>query len=681
MNICDCINSLKSNLKLTDFKNEVVNSEKRVDIENSLSFFLLDYVGGFVDEAPFDKKFDIHTKFLKVQLTNVNTSLQFDQIELYNNKKNITEAGKVTHSSKYSKFKQRKNKTETNGNITGDIGFHTEMEDSPWWQIEFEKKTKVNRIRLFNRQDWWWARLRRFEILVSNDGAKWNTIYQNSHLEQAFTKLEFILDKLSTINKFIADKSKSAEKYYYSSNNINFLTIDFLDYFQYLISNRLYEKKQLSLLKDKYNALLNVLKDELANYLPDTIEIGGKLNGKPLTVHHKEKARYIRLQLGEKGILSFDKIEVFNLNNELISKGKKIKYSTINKNVIAEPQNVLDSSPTGMPQFLSQLEESPFLLIDLGEIKEVEKIVVYNRCDSQAWKLNALSIFAGTRQNNLTKIHANNEDLIFVKDTYNFLFPYFIKDVSFLADMALAKVRLRKNLKQAWRLLALGIRIDKAKAIEIFEKIDLATKFDEFSPKLFASNHGISQKISDDRIGVIVSSMKEIIDFFKDEFDIEVCLAYGTLLGATRDKKIIPHDDDIDLVYVSKQSTKNKVFEERNEIIKKLIDNGFKVRKSSGNFHVRKGKGFIIDLFPSWVSDNNWFVYPFVKGEIPFNQISPNTELEFEGHLFPVPKNYKKVLEVIYGSTWHISDPLFRHNWDKHGSFFKFLSTYEKFVG
>lgn len=680
MNFYNYINELKVNLNLKDFKQKIIDSPERKEIEEALSFFILDYVGGFVDESPFDKKINIQSKYIKIQLTKANTSLQFDQIELYSNDKNIVDSGKVTYSSKFSKFKERNNKTETNGNITGDIGFHTEMEESPWWKVEFDKKISIDRIRLFNRQDWWWTRLRTFEIMTSNDGKKWKSVYQNSGIDNKFQRLEMLVSKLCTINKLIIDKQQLSDDYHYSANHISFLLIDFLNYFQHLIAKNLFSKKAFLLLREKYVLLINNLKEKLAEYVPNTIEIGGKLNNNPLTVNHISKVRFVKLELTGKEILSIDKVAVFNKKNQLISKGKKIEYSSLNKKLIAEPQNVLDNDATGMPQFQSIIETDPFLLIDLGKEQEIDKIVVYNRCDGQALRLHSLSIFVGVEKDDLAEIYSNNKDLNLIETTYNLLFPHFIKDFSFLADMALVKVRLRKNLKQAWRLLALGIRIDKTKAIKIFEKIDEATAHDELSPKLFASNHGISQKLQKNRIAVIVKSMKEIIQFFRTEFDMDVTLAYGTLLGATRENKIIPHDDDIDLVYISRQSEKKKVFEERNEIIERLIKNGFTVRKSSGNFHVRKGKGFIIDLFPSWVKDENWYVYPFVKGEIPLKEIMPNSTLKFEGHSFPVPKEYKKVLEIIYGKTWHIPDPLFRHNWGKHGEFFKFLNTYEKFI-
>lgn len=680
MNISDYIEELKLKVKIFELKKEIENSDKPEEIENGISFFLLDYIGGFVDEAPFDKKLNFQSKYVKIQLTKANTSLQFDQIELYSNNKNIVDSGKVTHSSKFNKFKERNNKTETNGNITGDIGFHTEVEESPWWKVEFEDELQIDRIRLFNRQDWWWTRLSAFELMTSSDGKKWKTIYQNKGIDNRFNRLEMLLNELCSICSFIYDKQQLSNNYFYSANHINFLLVDFLDYFRHLINKKLYTKKAFLLLHKKYLLLINNLKEKLSDYVPDKIEIGGKLNSKPLILNKKLKIRYINLSLKGKEILSIDKIEVFDKKNRLISKGKGIKFSSLNSKLIPEPQNVLDNDTTGMPQFQTKLETNPFLLIDLGEICEVDKIVVYNRCDGKAWKLHSLKISAGVEAYSLDEIYSNDKDLVLVKDAYNFLFPYLIKDISFLADMALVKVRLRKNLKQAWRLLALGIRIDKTKAIEVFEKIEKATAYDELSPKLFASNHGISQKLQKDRIEIIVASMKEIIDFFKVEFDIAVTLAYGTLLGATRENRIIPHDDDIDLVYISKQSEKNKVFEERNEIIEKLIEKGFTVRRSSGNFHVRKGRGFIIDLFPSWVNDGFWFVYPFVKGEIPLSEIMPNSELQFEGHSFPVPKEYKKVLEVIYGKTWHIPDPLFRHNWGKHGKFFKFLNTYDDFV-
>jgi FkbM family methyltransferase len=64
-----------------------------------------------------------------------------------------------------------------NGNISGDMGFHTEREQNPWWQVDLEDEFLIRRVVLYNRQHQA-QRLRRFSLLRSLDGRHWSTFYR-----------------------------------------------------------------------------------------------------------------------------------------------------------------------------------------------------------------------------------------------------------------------------------------------------------------------------------------------------------------------------------------------------------------------------------------------------------------------------------------------------------------------
>ena len=64
-----------------------------------------------------------------------------------------------------------------NGNISGDMGFHTDREQNPWWQVDLEDEFLIRRVVIYNRHREA-QRLRHFSILRSLDGHRWVTFYR-----------------------------------------------------------------------------------------------------------------------------------------------------------------------------------------------------------------------------------------------------------------------------------------------------------------------------------------------------------------------------------------------------------------------------------------------------------------------------------------------------------------------
>lgn len=62
----------------------------------------------------------------------------------------------------------------------GSYGFHTNKEKNPWWQVDLGEVKPLTGIRIFNRLDCCAERARTIQILLSNDGANWTTVYSNN---------------------------------------------------------------------------------------------------------------------------------------------------------------------------------------------------------------------------------------------------------------------------------------------------------------------------------------------------------------------------------------------------------------------------------------------------------------------------------------------------------------------
>lgn len=62
----------------------------------------------------------------------------------------------------------------------GTFGFHTGLDDKPWWQVDLGSVTAIDRVVIFNRCDGKVEnRASRLILLVSNDGQEWTKVYQH----------------------------------------------------------------------------------------------------------------------------------------------------------------------------------------------------------------------------------------------------------------------------------------------------------------------------------------------------------------------------------------------------------------------------------------------------------------------------------------------------------------------
>ncbi|MHB0956768.1 MAG: HzsA-related protein [Pirellulaceae bacterium] len=63
------------------------------------------------------------------------------------------------------------------GIIDGKWGFHTALEQDPWWQVDLGEPTAVGRLRLYNRCDGFESRAAHIQVLLSSDGQDYRLAY------------------------------------------------------------------------------------------------------------------------------------------------------------------------------------------------------------------------------------------------------------------------------------------------------------------------------------------------------------------------------------------------------------------------------------------------------------------------------------------------------------------------
>ncbi|MGD8499664.1 MAG: discoidin domain-containing protein, partial [Phycisphaerales bacterium] len=64
------------------------------------------------------------------------------------------------------------------GVINGQFGFHTQLEDDPWWEVDLGQITGLDTIRIYNRTDFA-RRASRIKVLVARNAGQFEQVYQH----------------------------------------------------------------------------------------------------------------------------------------------------------------------------------------------------------------------------------------------------------------------------------------------------------------------------------------------------------------------------------------------------------------------------------------------------------------------------------------------------------------------
>lgn len=171
---------------------------------------------------------------------------------------------------------------------------------------------------------------------------------------------------------------------------------------------------------------------------------------------------------------------------------------------------------------------------------------------------------------------------------------------------------------------------------------------------------------NDEFISKLILETKKLVTCIKNSLEIDLFITGGTLLGAVRNKAVMPNDDDADLAYVSKYDNISDIVSESYLLEKKLNKLGYEVVRITGG-HVQimfPGRSlvdeFYIDIFAYFIIDG-WFYGTFHAKELEQKiNIFPLQKLEISSHFLPAPAEPATLLAAIYGENWHIPDSAFR---------------------
>jgi hypothetical protein len=191
---------------------------------------------------------------------------------------------------------------------------------------------------------------------------------------------------------------------------------------------------------------------------------------------------------------------------------------------------------------------------------------------------------------------------------------------------------------------------------------------DDLGHPLSLDKGGRMQRTFDDfaaesRAELIDAAHRVLVDLV-ERCDLDAYLCYGGLLGAARAGRMIGHDSDLDLAFLSRYTHPFDIIRETRAAQRTMASLGWQVvRMSAANFKIwvplPSGKRAGVDVFGSFHVDGHFHITGSLRGLLDREAIVPFGEIELEGVRFPAPADVPRFLEFTYGPGWKVPDPAF----------------------
>ncbi|SDG09369.1 class I SAM-dependent methyltransferase [Klenkia brasiliensis] len=138
----------------------------------------------------------------------------------------------------------------------------------------------------------------------------------------------------------------------------------------------------------------------------------------------------------------------------------------------------------------------------------------------------------------------------------------------------------------------------------------------------------------------------------------------GTLLGPVREGRLLPHDDDADLAYLSRHEHPLDVTLEAFELGRVLRAAGLQVlRLSVGHLQVvvdhEGAPDHYVDVFTGFLLDGVWHQPFAIRAPAREDELLPPRPLQVVDRVQPAPREPERMLVELFGEGWRVPDPAY----------------------
>ncbi|TWG99621.1 methyltransferase family protein [Nocardioides sp. J9] len=164
----------------------------------------------------------------------------------------------------------------------------------------------------------------------------------------------------------------------------------------------------------------------------------------------------------------------------------------------------------------------------------------------------------------------------------------------------------------------------------------------------------------------ILAGTRRAIDDLREHAGVAAYLNYGALLGAVREGRMLAHDSDTDLCYLSDHTSPADIIAESYRITRAMRERGWNLLRMSGGdikllLPLSDGRQCHIDVFVAFHVGDTFYQLGNRSGSLPRSAIEPFSTIEVHGHQFPAPRDPERMLAFLYGPRWRTPDPSFRY--------------------
>ena len=165
-------------------------------------------------------------------------------------------------------------------------------------------------------------------------------------------------------------------------------------------------------------------------------------------------------------------------------------------------------------------------------------------------------------------------------------------------------------------------------------------------------------------IDAYLDQVEHVLDILQDTCGLPAFLSFGSLLGAVREGRVIAHDVDVDLGYLSAFENPVDAIIESFGVERALNEAGIRVTRNSGGFiamDLKQPDGTTrnLDIFTAMLFDGRLYQVNDVDVEADVTAVLPLQQIDFEGRKFPAPAVPEVFLESAYGPHWRVPNPAF----------------------